>query len=136
MSENNTNTVFVYGTLQRGHGNHRLLDVEGAALVGRAQTVKKFDLITDGLPYVFPESGSFHVKGEVYEVTDEVLASLDRLEGHPRLYKREIIWVQNDLGAPRAAWIYFYQGRRNFSVPATDRYSRTWGNGRHAFHKD
>lgn len=45
------------------------------------------------------------VTGEVYEVSDETFRRLDRLEGHPRLYRREL--VETEANGP--AWMYVYQ---------------------------
>ena len=46
----NTIPVFVYGTLKRGHGNHR--ELEGATFLGEAQTVDRYALHVQGLPMV------------------------------------------------------------------------------------
>jgi gamma-glutamylcyclotransferase (GGCT)/AIG2-like uncharacterized protein YtfP len=37
--------------------------------------------------------GDREVVGEVYEVSDEVLAHLDALEGHPHAYERQLVGV-------------------------------------------
>jgi gamma-glutamylaminecyclotransferase len=83
--------VFVYGTLLEGEGNHRLL--MRATLVGPARTRAEFtfhDL--GGCPGLVSESPSEldrqHVVGELYDVDAQTLADLDRLEGHPRFYRR------------------------------------------------
>ena|SRR5690606_22055468 len=98
--------VFVYGTLKRGHGNNRLL--AHATLVGRYVTQ---------LPLLFKCLGGFpglvrtreyepappprEVGGEVWEVNDEQLESLDWLEGHPSFYERQRIRV-----AGEEVWTY------------------------------
>lgn len=76
-------TVFVYGTLKRGHGNHRLLEVDGVEYLG-----------VDYLPASAVECVGFpmakfdatapvkYLLVEVYKVSDEVLKTLDRLEGY------------------------------------------------------
>lgn len=105
------NTVFVYGTLKRGFHNHnRHLANSGTTFLGKASTISKYDLVVMGLPYLLPGEGEHRVRGELYEVSDAVLASLDRLEGHPTFYQRHQIYVQPDEGAPVIAWVYFYQG--------------------------
>jgi gamma-glutamylcyclotransferase (GGCT)/AIG2-like uncharacterized protein YtfP len=69
--------LFVYGTLMQGMRNHQYL--EKATLRGPAQTKPEYELVTNGsIPAAKP--GSESVKGEVYEVDDEMLASLDVLE--------------------------------------------------------
>lgn len=106
--------VFVYGTLKRGHGNHRLL--ESSEFIGEAITEKPHPMYVSGLPYLMehPNEGDAgkHVIGEMYEVNPIVLRNLDRLEGHPRLYERKLIEVRGiDDEIRRTAWGYYYQGK-------------------------
>ena len=53
------------------------------------------------------------VFGQVIEgVSDELLANLDKYEGHPYLYKRQKVYVQKINGTPQdalVAWVYVYQ---------------------------
>ncbi len=82
--------VFVYGTLLAGEPNHRVL--AGATLVADdARTEPAFELRDLGPFPGLVRGGSHAVVGEVYEVDDVTLAALDRLEGHPRFYKRSRI---------------------------------------------
>lgn len=86
--------VFVYGTLLRGEGNHRLL--MGAQFVAQARTQSEFtfhDL--GGCPGMIRGTDCEHqtVLGELYDVDEEILAALDRLEGHPRFYRRTEILI-------------------------------------------
>lgn len=86
---NGTARVFVYGTLLSGEPNHRLL--AHASLVGEARTQPVFDLVTLGpFPAMIP-GGATAVCGEVYEVDRPTLEALDRLEGHPRFYRRRAV---------------------------------------------
>lgn len=84
--------VFVYGTLLAGEPNHRLLT--GARLVTEARTKPAFELRDLG---AFPGlvRGAHAVAGEVYEVDEPMLAALDRLEGHPRFYRRTRIALED-----------------------------------------
>lgn|GEM_PF-1141317 len=87
--------VFVYGTLLSGEPNHNLL--HGARLVGPARTRPRFTLHDYG-PFPALASGGKHaVEGEVYEVDAPMLAELDRLESHPRFYRRTPITL-DDVG--------------------------------------
>lgn len=81
--------VFVYGTLLAGEGNHRLLAT--ATLVGEARTEPAFELRDLGHFPGLVKRGACSVTGEVYEVDAATLAALDRLEGHPRFYRRVCI---------------------------------------------
>ena len=84
--------VFVYGTLLAGEPNHRLL--VGARLVAAARTKPAFELRDLGaFPGLVP-GGAHAVAGKVYEVDEPTLAALDRLEGHPRFYRRSRIALE------------------------------------------
>jgi gamma-glutamylcyclotransferase (GGCT)/AIG2-like uncharacterized protein YtfP len=82
-------TLFVYGTLMKGMRNHVYL--ERAQFLGEATTAPQYELMTNGsIPAM--KDGKETVKGELYEVDDETLQSLDVLEEvNTKLYeKREI----------------------------------------------
>jgi gamma-glutamylcyclotransferase (GGCT)/AIG2-like uncharacterized protein YtfP len=81
--------VFVYGSLMRGQGNHRLL--EHARFVRAAHTTAAFTLVDLGAFPGLLARGTTAVRGEVYRVDDATLAALDRLESHPRFYRRQEI---------------------------------------------
>jgi gamma-glutamylcyclotransferase (GGCT)/AIG2-like uncharacterized protein YtfP len=96
--------VFVYGTLLSGQVNHYLLS--GAELLGTHRSEPCFTMIGLG-PYPgVVRSGSTAIAGEVYGVDAKGLERLDRLEGFPRLYDRDLI--PTPFGR---AWIYLYRGR-------------------------
>ena len=78
--------VFVYGTLMAGEPNHGLL--AGQTLLRRAETEPAFELVDLGPYPALVAGGETSVVGEVYEITVNVLAALDRLEGHPNFYRR------------------------------------------------
>lgn len=88
-----TKLIFVYGTLKRGHHNHRLL--EKATFLGEATTVDDSFLMMHNrsFPYVIG-NGKFFVKGELYEVDESSVVYLDRLEGHPDFYIRTVTSVR------------------------------------------
>lgn len=81
-------TVFVYGSLMSGLYNHRRLETDGARFVREASTEASFTLVDLGAFPGLIAAGSTSVCGEVYDVDDATLASLDELEGHPRFYCR------------------------------------------------
>ncbi len=83
--------VFVYGTLKRGFANDWFL--ERARLLGEARTEARYTMRSLGeFPGVI-EGGETAITGEVYEVSDEQLARIDQLEGHPDFYRRQMITV-------------------------------------------
>ena len=99
--------LFVYGTLKRGHGNHRLL--EGAEFIGRDEAPGR--MYAGGVPVVKPvgrspgEAGEW-VKGEVYAVPLTMLPRIDRLEGHPDGYTRTTVTLRSGRSAEIYYWLH------------------------------
>jgi gamma-glutamylcyclotransferase (GGCT)/AIG2-like uncharacterized protein YtfP len=83
---NSTTRVAVYGTLLAGEANHRLL--ASARGLGEARTVRGFSLFDLGAFPGMVAEGAGVVECELYEVDEATLVTLDRLEGHPRFYRR------------------------------------------------
>lgn len=96
--------VFVYGSLKRGKHNHGLL--AQSRHLGRAYIDGKYRLISLGAFPGVVEDDRLEtdgiVGGEIYQVSDDVLRSLDYLEGHPRFYERRKVTTSHG-----AAWCYF-----------------------------
>lgn len=90
--------VAVYGTLLQNFGNHRAY-MQTAKFVGEATIPGKMYSL-GGYPCVSLH-GNNTIHLEVYDIDEETLKHLDRLEGHPRFYQREI--VETSIGP---AWIY------------------------------
>jgi gamma-glutamylcyclotransferase (GGCT)/AIG2-like uncharacterized protein YtfP len=92
-------SVFVYGTLMRGHANHGHL--RGAEYLGPHVTEPAYAMLhLGGYPGV-RRGGRTAVHGEVFRVSPAILRRLDRLEDCPHLFVREAI--DTPYGA---AWIY------------------------------
>ena len=107
--------VFVYGTLIAGEAN--------AHWAGNARRQKAW---TTGTIYdtgcrfpAFVKRGRTHIKGEVLTVDDEGFKSMDRLEGYPRLYRREQIQVHLVGGGNVLAWVYIMNNLRK-DAPVID----------------
>ena len=94
-------TLFVYGTLKRGYGNHPL--IAGALPLG--EDAVPGVLYAQGAPIAVRAEGEGWVEGELYDVTPEQLAECDRLEGHPRAYRRERVTTRRG----RWAEVYYWQ---------------------------
>jgi gamma-glutamylaminecyclotransferase len=103
--------LFVYGTLKEGFPNHHLN--VGRRLPGEFRTGKPLQLFVVKLPgeerapWLVDGTGSGHqVRGQVFEVEDEALASMDEFEGvgQPTGYLRlELELERTDQeGNPRA----------------------------------
>ncbi|XP_014679449.1 PREDICTED: gamma-glutamylaminecyclotransferase C-like isoform X2 [Priapulus caudatus] len=87
--------VFVYGTLKRDEPNYYVLqkcDYGHAEYVGRAVTCDKYPLVVAtryNIPFLLSKCGTGkNVEGELFDVDDSMLASLDKLEGCPSWYSR------------------------------------------------
>ena len=119
-------TVFVYGTLKSGYGNNTLL--YGSEFMGKAQTVDRYPMVVDALPFVLEDKGEGHrISGEVYVVDDDHLKRLDQLEGHPIAYRRRQVPVEmQDGGTEVTAWLYFYPhaDTRMRSLPYNETYEK------------
>lgn len=101
-----SNYVFVYGTLRCGGGNHaRLLARLPVATIIAELPYRMVSL--GGFPGLVPsDHAAMHqITGELYEVTKEEFASLDRLEGYPTFYNR-IQFPLQEFGIDNSAWVY------------------------------
>lgn len=88
----NTYKVFVYGTLKRGYHNHYIL--ENSKFVKDHTLSRKFLMLDSGAYPVLLNADieySGYPVGEVYEVDDETMARLDRLEAVGKLYDRKVV---------------------------------------------
>lgn len=81
-----THKIFTYGTLRKGHYNHPIL--EKSTYLGKAQTNPAFTMLNLGAYPGIVHQGRTPIIGEVYEVDDQTLKRLDRLESHPNFYER------------------------------------------------
>jgi gamma-glutamylaminecyclotransferase len=97
--------VFVYGTLKRGFRLNPVMEAGGARFLGEAITAGKFAMWGRHFPYVASCRGGSQVVGELYDVSDELLARLDQIEGAPHHYQRRKIRV-SVRGHAADAWVY------------------------------
>ena len=106
MTTEERHQVFVYGTLKRHYGNHYRISDGGSLFRGQA-TIKGLMFHIGGFPAVNLEEPWIEITGEVFDVSDKVLKSLDYLEGYPNHYDRQVI--ETPFGK---AWIYVYTRKR------------------------
>jgi gamma-glutamylaminecyclotransferase len=100
------NLIAVYGTLKKGYGNYYSY-LTNAKHLGRGKTQYKYPLLVEGLPYMVDEKGIGHnVVVDVFKVSDVELKKIDRLEGHPRWYKRKQIPITLK-NRTLNCWVYF-----------------------------
>ena len=93
--------VFVYGTLKQGGQLHRAL--EESEFIGEAVTDPEFTMINLGWYPGVLHVGETKIHGEVFNIDDDTLKALDRIEGYPSLYDRK--FVNTSLGE---AIMYIY----------------------------
>ncbi len=108
--------LFVYGTLKANFPNHHLL--ADARFLGSGHTATKHALYSAGIPYATKAESVSPIVGEVYLVDAATLARIDKLEGHPHWYCREVVTVNLDEGEPVRAWIYFFLEPRGRLIPS------------------
>ena len=112
--------LFTYGTLLKGKPNSFYLNTSKYVGDGKLDGIKLFDYINSKtLQSMYPvaldvENGNT-LLGEVYEVPDEMLPYLERLEGVPTLYTRETRDVTLEDGTTVKCFVYI-------GNPATWRY--------------
>ena len=140
--------VFVYGTLMAGMRNHHRMESDGVKLISNSAftspyeslhmstritqsgypapvVIKELDYYDDEWMLGDPRyNGQIH--GEVYEVSNNILIHLDLLEGHPEVYRRELIPVsyttRTSIGTTVDTWMYLYTGE---SMNSSDHIIRT-----------
>lgn len=126
--------IFVYGTLMKGYGNHRVMEQAHGKFVGRAKMFGKEMYYAGGVgsfPAVINGKGTIY--GEVYKIPEEVelinyytgkrekvkaISVLDGLEGYnpnnPQAYnmylrKKARVILQNG----KQVWVsYYFWNRR------------------------
>lgn len=90
--------VFLYGTLKVGHKNHYLLQDKSnglAKFLCKASTPVRYPLVVAtkyNIPFLLnrPNQGNY-VTGEVFEIDDKMLETLDKLEDTGNYYEREVL---------------------------------------------
>ncbi len=99
--------AFCYGTLMTGYRNNVLL--AGCMKCGDFLTRPIYRLYDNGsYPCMIrDEKNGNSIKGEIWQINDEVLKRLDQLEGVPWLYQREKV----ELAEPfvEDVFVYIYQ---------------------------
>jgi gamma-glutamylcyclotransferase (GGCT)/AIG2-like uncharacterized protein YtfP len=121
--------VFVYGTLQRGQRNHRLLADQ--VFVGEAVTMRRFAMVDVGFPFMLWDGEEVApVAGELFDIgdDDECIERLDQLEGEGVMYDRVRLSVICDGQRHTASAYVACRGRVSHAnrVPLNDRGQLAW----------
>ncbi len=97
MSASQSHRVFVYGTLMKGEQHSEVL--MKARFIGPSESLPEYELVQiDYYPAMIP-GGATTIRGEVYEVDDEMLRKLDELEEVPVYYVRQSIALADGTSA-------------------------------------
>ena len=99
----NTVKLIVYGTLMSGERNHRFCR-NAVSITPCTVTGTLYDT-GYGFPAFAPE-GDGEVKAELIEIPLADWADVDRLEGYPRLYDRQLLQVTLADGGETTGWVY------------------------------
>ena len=99
----NTVKLIVYGTLMSGERNHRFCR-NAISITPCTVTGTLYDT-GYGFPAFMPE-GDGVVKAELIEIPLADWADVDRLEGYPRLYDRQLLQATLADGGEATGWVY------------------------------
>lgn len=97
----------MYGTLKTGFGNHHL--IENQSYIGHANTIEKYNMMSyvrSSFPILLEHEQKAYTAGELYDIDDEALNRVDRLESNGSFYQRKQIKVVCGC-AILPAWCYF-----------------------------
>lgn len=116
MSKPKIHRIFIYGSLKKGFKFHETyLAGDLSEPQGKALASLEYSLYDNGMAHMIREKTDVQAKGEVYLVDEDVLKELDNFEGHPVVYKREMIDIVDENGNEFTAWAYLrpkhFQGK-------------------------
>lgn len=95
--------IIAYGTLMTGERNHHFC--ENAVKIAHCTVTGTLYDTGYGFPAFVPE-GTTEVQAELITLPIECWQDIDRLEGYPRLYTREIVPATLPNGTSTEGWIY------------------------------
>ena len=118
--------LFTYGTMRKfAYNNGR---IARGRYIGQAETCEPFAMVGRKSPRQIPYIGrvpsddglhgtEVHVKGDVVLLTPELLYRVDKAEGHPHYYEREMCHVRMDDGTLLQAWVYLFDVHEEWGDP-------------------
>jgi gamma-glutamylcyclotransferase (GGCT)/AIG2-like uncharacterized protein YtfP len=95
--------LIVYGTLLSGERNHHFCR-NAVKITSCTVTGTLYDTGC-GFPAFYPE-GNTTIQAELIEIPIADWASVDRLEGYPRLYDRQLLQATLTDGGEATGWVY------------------------------
>jgi len=103
--------LFVYGTLKTGMCRNAALAKASKLLLPDA-SVSGYLVNLGSFPGLFAEDSSV-AQGELWEINDETLQSLDWIEGHPHFFERRPV-VERSTGEEVIS--YFFNSPETYSI--------------------
>lgn len=102
--------------------NHYLLKT--SLYIGKYKTVEKHILYIDGnIPYLSSLQQKYNIKGELYDVSVEILKEIDLLEDEGDWYTRKKILLIGEDGKIIEAQAYYNDNIKNEKEIDTDDYN-------------
>jgi gamma-glutamylcyclotransferase (GGCT)/AIG2-like uncharacterized protein YtfP len=116
--------LFVYGTMMSKGRNHARLWENHAIRIGNETpseqaletgifyTADTFCMYVrpDGAPVAIPHISGHSIRGELYAVPNDLIENIDLMEGHPDVYRRQLIVLREFNEANNlAVHMYIYQ---------------------------
>ncbi len=109
--------LLVYGTLMEAGKNHKRI----ARYFYEKAWVYKMDLHVGKYPYAADGEGILY--GELYwNIDTKKLHSLDKLEGHPDEYRRELRYVSTNRKKNVKAWVYLFPNAKDYPKLESGKY--------------
>ena len=110
--------VVVYGSLIKGMGNHRVID--GSKLLSSEIISLPFEMIDMGsYPGLIRSKDINDIQVEVYEVDAQTYQRVEKLEGWPSFYDRELI--ETSVGAGDIYFLDNNKGREYTRYPRVNK---------------
>lgn len=114
-----SNIVFVYGSLRKGCHNHFYLEKSEYIGTFRLNGFRLLKLCSSYPTAIRTNNVNDEITVEVYEISDETLNTLDRLEGHPNsnlFYRQEVNLMKPDKLNEYKGWIYYCTDEEVLSI--------------------
>ena len=108
----NTPTVlmFVYGSLLKGLGNHRLLQRIDADFIAEDSISAKLYTQHWGWPFIKLNNNGSTVKGEVYSVLKSRVKEVDGLEGYRESNPENSLFIRHKIITNNNREVFIYEG--------------------------
>lgn len=110
-----TERLFVYGTLMRGEGAHRLLERWKARFLGSPRTPPAYTLVeaAGGAYPALVAGGTRAIEGELFAIDAAALPALDAYEEAPAVYQR----IAERFEGYGEAWVYVIRPAHAAGLP-------------------